>query len=553
MTAPTGRHPSSLVRRGCAASAAAAVVILGSALWASPAAAHPLGNFTVNTYNGLRISADRVAIDLVVDMAEIPTFQARRQIDRDRNGTVDAAESTAHAERACGQARGQVKLEVGGRTVAVKARQATLEFPEGAAGLPTLRLSCEMEGLIAPGAERASVAFANTYMADRVGWREITATGDQMTIVETNVPARSVSDRLRTYPEDLLELPLDQRQARLVVDPGGGESAPAAAERPGSDIGRLDATTRAFTSLVSRQSLTLGFGLLALLVAGFLGGLHALAPGHGKTLMAAYLVAQQGSRRDVAIIGLTVTATHTSGVMVLGVVLSASTTLAPESIYPWLGAASGLLLVGIGASLVVRSLRSDPLVPALIFSDASGAGSVKTKAGAPLVLVAAPSHHAGHDHADHDHADHDHHDHDHHDHDHHDHDHAGQPHRHGLFGHAHAHPSPRVGRGWRSLVPMGLAGGMVPSPSALVVLLGSIALGRAWFGLALVVAYGVGMAATLMAAGLILVKARGAIEARLRDRRSQRWLRLAPYLPVLSASAIVIGGIYLTGRSLTSV
>src|SRR5207244_708695 len=114
----------------------------------------------------------------------------------------------------------------------------------------------------------------------------------------------------------------------------------------------VDRATRAFTSLVSRQHLTVAFGILAVALALVLGAIHALAPGHGKTVMAAYLVGQRGSLRQAALIGLTVTATHTAGVMALGIVLTTSAVIAPERLYPWLGLASGLLLAAIGVSVL---------------------------------------------------------------------------------------------------------------------------------------------------------------------------------------------------------
>jgi len=274
----------------------------------------------------------------------------------------------------------------------------------------------------------------------------------------------------------------------------------------------VDAATRRFTTLVSRQDLSIGFGLLALGLAVLLGAIHAFAPGHGKTMMAAYLVGQRGSLRQAGVIGLTVTVTHTAGVLLLGVILSASTSLAPETLYPWLGLISGLLLAAIGVSLLSRAVRGRPLL-------------------VPAGALAGTDH--GHDHVGQGH----HHDDSDHDHGHGDGHHhaAGHGHDHGPGGHDHRTIE------WRTLVPMGLAGGITPSPSALVVLLGAIALGRAWFGVILVVAYGVGMAATLTAAGLLLVRASGAIEHRMKGRLGS----LAGALPKLTAAAIIAGGLFL--------
>jgi ABC-type nickel/cobalt efflux system permease component RcnA len=495
------------VRRGLAGIALLAAAVL---LPAGAASAHPLGNFTVNTYLGLRIQPDQVVIDMVVDMAEIPAIQARRGIDGDGDGKVSDEEGAAYAARTCPDVAQQVDLTVEGRRTRVRSTSAEVTFPAGTAGLPTLRLTC---GLVADTSELRSerqIEVTSTAFTDRVGWREITAVGDRTTLVSSNVPGTSNSGRLTAYPDDLLSSPPDQRTATVRARPGGPPAPAVPGAVPGARVAQprgLDGATRAFTDLVARQQLSVGFGILALGLAVGLGAIHAFAPGHGKTVMAAYLVGQRGTLRQAAVIGLTVTATHTAGVLVLGVVLSASTSLAPETIYPWLGLASGLLLGAIGASLLFRAVRHRPL------------------------LVSAGGGH-GHGHGDgHSHT---------HSHDHgHSHDHA-----------PHDHQKPVD---WRSLVPLGLAGGMVPSPSAIVVLLGAIALGRAWFGVALVVAYGVGMAVTLTGAGVLLVRARGAIERRLESTRpgSRRLASVAAALPVLTATAIIVAGVFLAFRGVT--
>jgi nickel/cobalt transporter (NicO) family protein len=229
-------------------------------------------------------------------------------------------------------------------------------------------------------------------------------------------------------------------------------------------------------------------------LAAVLGAAHALAPGHGKTVMAAYLVGLRGTLGQAAAIGATVTVTHTAGVLVLGLVLSTTRAVAPERLYPWLGLGSGLLLAAVGAGLFVRALTGR-------------------------------RHHHDHDHGHHHdgHPDHGHPDHGHHD-------------RH--HGHAGARP---LGR--RGLVALGLAGGLVPSPSAVLVLLGGIALGRAWLGVVLVLAYGLGMAATLTGVGLLLARARDEVDRRLRLPAGSLPARLAGLLPAATASVILLVGL----------
>jgi nickel/cobalt transporter (NicO) family protein len=458
---------------------------------AAAASAHPLGNFTVNTYIGLRVEPAGAAIDLVVDMAEVPAVQARRSIDRDGNGTVADDEAEAYAAAACPDAAQRIEVTIEGRRAPVRSTSAGVTFPAGTAGLPTLRLTCTLVAETGELRGERDIELTSSVFTDRVGWREITAVGDRTTLVAANVGAASTSGRLTAYPDDLLSSPPDQRQATVRARPGGPPAPPVAGAVPGARSAEprgLDRATRSFTNLVARQELTLGFGIVALGLAVGLGAIHAFAPGHGKTVMAAYLVGQRGSLRQAAVIGMTVTATHTAGVLLLGLALSVSTSLAPESVYPWLGVSSGLLLAGVGAGMLLRATGRRPqLVP------------------------------AGHRHS-------------------HDHDHA--------HGHAHDHPAVE----WRTLVPLGLAGGLVPSPSAVVVLLGALALGRAWFGVALVIAYGLGMAVTLTAAGLALVRARGAIERRLALPGAGRLSWVLGTLPKVTAACIVAGGLLLAVR-----
>ena len=504
-----------------AVGALAALLVLG----ATPASAHPLGNFTVNTYSGLRVQPDRVVIDLVVDMAEIPTFQARPEVDADGDGAVGEAEASRYATASCGEAATRISVAVGGRAAAVRSLSAGVTFPPGAAGLPTMRLTCALAAATGTIGGDEQIVFRNAYYVERVGWREVTAVGDRATLVSSDVSPRSISDRLTAYPDDLLQSPPDQRSATVRARPGGppapdvaDTALPPAAPRRG-----LDGATRAFTDLVARQHLGVAFGSVAVALSVALGALHALAPGHGKTIMAAYLVAERGTLGQAAVIALTVTLTHTLGVLVLAVVLTGSTQLAPESLYPWLGVVSGLLVTAIGMGLVRRALRArSHQVPRLGTSSPTPA-----KAGGGGHDALALAH--GHAHAEHGPA-------------------AALVHEHGA--HAHAHLAVDGGRvRWRTLVPMGLAGGMVPSPSALVVLLGAIAVGRAWFGVVLVLAYGLGMAATLTGAGLLLVRARGAIERRMARMRTARLAWLTHALPLATATAITAGGLFLAARA----
>jgi ABC-type nickel/cobalt efflux system permease component RcnA len=243
--------------------------------------------------------------------------------------------------------------------------------------------------------------------------------------------------------------------------------------------------------------------------------MHALSPGHGKTVVGAYLVGSRGTPRHAVFLGLTVTITHTAGVLALGLVtLFASHYVVPERLYPWMSVISGLMVIAMGLFTLRQRLRGQP----------------------------AFGHHL-HDH-DHGHS----HDHEHHEHHHH-HDGHGYTHTHGGGTHSHLPPG-TDGRkiSWRTLLALGISGGLIPCPSALVVLLGSIALGRVGFGLALVVAFSLGLAATLTGLGLVFLYAGRFLERRIRPTdRAQTFLRFAP---AVGSVALTLAGIAIIVRAL---
>ena len=496
-------------RRLAARAGVLAAVLLGLLLLpAVAAAAHPLGNFTVNRSGGIRVQPDRVLVDYVVDMAEIPAFQTRQALDTDADGEVGDAEAASWRELQCPRVAARLSAQVDGRPLRFAVAGSRLAFPAGQGGLVTLRLECDLAAPAPAGGGSHTLRYRDGNADGRIGWREVTAAGDRTTLEAADVPARSPSARLTAYPEDLLRSPLDQDRATVRYRSGGpalrgGEAAPAGGRRP---VG-VDRATAAFTALVARQRLTLGFALLAVALAGVLGAAHALAPGHGKTVMAAYLVGMRGSVRQAAVVGATVTATHTAGVLVLGAVLSASQVLAPERVYPWLGLASGLLLAGVGATLLGGALR----------------GARHGHSHAPLGDHGdghGPGGHGAHGHGEKP---------------------GGHPHG---TGHAHLAGSATTGAmRTRSLVALGFAGGLVPSPSAIVVLLGAIALGHAWFGVLLVMAYGAGMAATLTGIGLLLLRARRSVDRRAALRRPGWTVVAGRLLPLATASLIVVAGL----------
>lgn len=564
--------------------------------FAGSASAHPLGNFTINQFSGLHVGRDGIVIDLVTDMAEIPTYQVKGDIDTDGDGTFDDQELATWRSAQCAARADELKVDLDGQAVRPVVDGAiALSFPPGQGGLPTLRLECPLRATVSAGAPQHTLVYEDHNFAGRLGWREIIAVGDGAAIRSSDVGDVDVTNRLTQYPKDVLSSPPNQRSAtvRFEATATAGHVSRPATRVVTTPLPRgIDRLTRSFTDLVAARRLTVAFGLAALGLALLLGSIHALAPGHGKTVMAAYIVGERGTWRHAALIGLSVTATHTAGVVALGVILTTTTVAAPERLYPWFGLMSGLLLAGIGVTLVRRAVRNRrrPLVPADLASLAAlpvvaepirptpfESGDVRTPALVGAATVHEASTHAAsdagrpavHEHHDHDHDHHhdggdghrhrwisfrrdDHHHeghtHEGHTHDGHTHDgDAGVPHYHGGRLHTHQPIDPTLG--WKSLMAVGFAGGLVPNPSALVVLLGAIALGRTWFGLLLVVAYGVGMAVTLTSAGLLLVRARSFLDRFSWSSPTGRVTRFTRFLPLVTSSVIIIAGAFLAANA----
>ena len=470
--------------------AALGVGVAVLALPAQSASAHPLGNLSVNQALALNLYANRVDVAAVIDLAELPTLQER--------AAVAVEGSARYNARICQQLARDLTVRLNGRRLVWTVRPTGFEYQPGSAGLHTTRVTCALSA-DADLAAASTVDVTNGYRADRIGWRELTATGHGVHPVDPPIPARSVTDELRAYPTDLLGSPLDQRSARLRVDPGDGPAAlgPKTHLQRGDPVSRWIASADRTLERLVGDRLTPLVGVLAVALALALGAGHAALPGHGKTVMAAYLAGRHGRPRDALVVGAVVTFTHTGGVLVLGLLLTTAAGLAGEVVLSWLGVASGVLVAALGVAMLLTALHRR-----------------------------APAHDHAHDHR---------HGHDHH----HGHDHRHHTHR----DHHHPHetgPGRRLG-----LVGMGVAGGLVPSPSALVVLLGAIGLGHTAFGVLLVAAYGVGMAGTLTAAGLLLI--------RLRDRwtaRPHRSLtRLAGLIPAGSAALVLCVGLGLAGRA----
>lgn len=510
-----------IVRGGVNFRRASAVALMLAAVvfLIAPALAHPLGNFTINHYSAIETQADGFAVTYVLDLAEIPTFQELGRLDEDG--------MARHLTTRLWEWSRGLRLMAEGGPVPLALRAAQASCLPGAGGLPILRVEEEFwAGLgergasVDAGNRPVRVVYQDTNFPARVGWKEIVVTGRG--VLMSSVPATDRgSNRLRSYPVDLLKSPPDDTVARFSANPAGprrpgtGFTSPpihlelsgcrqtSAAPRVGPTgqpgAARYGAESTAFGALFVRVTGgVLSPRLLAAILVGasVLGAYHAMTPGHGKAMLAAYFVGSRGTPAQAVLLGTVTTLTHTSGVFMLGLAtLAASRYVLPEKLYPWLSILSGAMLAGVGASLFRRRLAA-----------------IK----------------GTHDHA-----------YVHHHHD--NHEHAAAHHHHLLL-----EEPVRA----RDLITLGITGGLLPCPSALVVMLAAISVGQTALGLVLITAFSLGLAAVLVAGGLLMVHGR-AFMARLLAPAwgglvRPGWRRLLgavlPRLPVFSAAAVALLG-----------
>jgi nickel/cobalt exporter len=371
---------------------------------------------------------------------------------------------------------GGVGVTVGGRPVALRVRGlGRLGLRPGQAGLHTTRAEVLLGARVAA---RGAVVVRDETYPGTVGWRAVVVRPGHGTAVGSDVPSADPTRGLRVYPSDVLKSPADRRVARLSVAAGHGTVA-----APDGDDALKGAHARSISDGLSAAFADAAAGrgvLVFLLLAAFgWGALHALSPGHGKAMVAAYLVGTRGSPRHALALGGIVTLAHTIGVFALGgVTLALSAYVVPEDLYPWLNLVSGLLVVSIGTAVLRSRLRRR-------------------------------RHHAhGH--------------------------------------HHHHHPTPDT-LSLRSLLAVGVSGGLLPCPSALVVLLAAISLHRIAFGLVLILAFSAGLALTITGIGLAAVLARGAF------RRVGFDGPLVRLLPAASAAVILAAGLAMTLRAVPKV
>jgi len=474
-----------------------------------PAGAHPLGNFSISHYSALEPGAAEVIVRYVIDMAEIPTFQETQDTTLVAEAGHPSVEPWA-AAKAVALARG-LRLEIGERRLALTVVSHQTIFPPGAGGLPTLKLGVVYRAALPADLDGTrELRYRDENFAERAGWKEIVArAGAGATLVASTAPATDRSRELSDYPTDLLNSPPQDLEARVTFARPAAAIASAPPAAPAAPMALRPNTqasgTNTFADLVARSEPGLGLLALALVTAAVLGAFHALEPGHGKTVVAAYLVGSRGTARHALILGLVVTASHTAGVYLLGgVTFYASRHVVPEQLYPWLSLGSGLTIAVLGFVLFLRRFGG--------VAEHDHAHGHHHHHG-PLGHTHARVGEHDHAHADHDHA-------------HAEHDHAHQP------------------VSLRALVALGISGGIIPCPAALVVLLTALSMHRVGFGLVLIVAFSAGLAAVLVAIGVLMVYA-GRLMTRFRD--DSPWI--SRWLPLTSSAVMTLMGLGIAAQA----
>ena len=516
-----------------------AIVCLGSSTLTF---AHPMGNFSINHYSKITVEKDSVQVHYLIDAAEIPTFQEMQEGEFSTD--LQSLQTREYLSREAVVLKKNLILTIAGNTTQLKTQSMEVIFPPGAGGLPTMKMGfvfvAKFEEPDGARPQPGTLYYRDNNFPTRIGWKEIVAIpGPGVRFVRTSAPAGDRSNELSNYPTDMLNSPPADVEANISFElPVASEAAvgslistqrvassrklepPAAVTQPASSIvpapardsvlvneaplplraNKQSTPKNTFTELMNAKPLSVWFLFLAAGIAAGLGALHALEPGHGKTIVAAYLVGSRGTARHAVLLGVVVTAAHTAGVFLLGgLTLYASQYIVPEQLYPWLGAISGVTVAGLGIFILLQNLTGES--------------------------------------AEHSHAD-------------------GKKHSHWFFSmarksEAQSSVSLKQGRAekhvsLRELLALGVTGGIVPCPAALVVLLSAFSLHRIGFGLFLITSFSLGLALVLVIIGLTMVYTKRFMS------RFQTSSPLLRYLPVLSSSFMVVLGIGIAISAFTS-
>ena len=298
------------------------LMIAGVLLAPRPAPAHPLGNFSISHYTGIRVEQDRIELRYFIDMAEIPTFQEIQE-----SGVVpDVGHPSVgqHLARQAERWKQRLTLEINGRRLPLETMSKDVIFPPGAGGLPTMKFGIVYRARLDSSWLRATnhLRYRDDNFPDRAGWKEIIAVGGAgIALLNSSVPDKDRSGELADYPTDLLNSPPQEIEARVTFtrksplvaahQPAPPRANPTvqtpAAIEPLKLQSNSQTTPRsAFTELIAAKPRGFRIVLMALAVAVALGAFHALEPGHGKTVVAAYLVGSRGTAWHAVLLGLIV-------------------------------------------------------------------------------------------------------------------------------------------------------------------------------------------------------------------------------------------------------
>jgi len=546
-------------------------IALGLALSSTPVAAHPMGNFSVNQYFLVDLRAEEPLIYYLADIAEIPSFTELDLLDTDFDSQVTEKEEKAYLDLRVPELMENLSLQKDDIAVPLKLVNRKLALLEGMGGMMVFNILLTLEPTSDIGGSLVNLELTSKNFEDDSGTRECKVflggqfndlteelgreTLEYQTLVVKDAENNPVYQDFNA--RFLLKLAAIEGATPLAdVEPIAFEwTATARAARNTGEQGIADGLSKAVTAIVEEVAEMKGDGsevvaenvdvprtspaatpveralddiitttrrdaaeeseteanllarisevirskelspplfLLGLAIAAAMGMGHAFSPGHGKTVMAAYLIGERGTSWHALVLGIIVTITHTWSILLLGVVvLYAGETISEEQLQFWTGIASGLIIVGLGVVLFQRRYRT-------------------------YVLAKYGGHAHGHDH-------------------HHHHDHGdGEDHGHTHIVETEDGAPPTYG----SILWLGISGGIVPCPAALIVLLLALKFGRLFYGLWLIVAFSMGLAAVLVAIGIIVVRTAGAVRERTKSRSG---ILLA--LPVFSSALItVLGG-----------
>ena len=565
--------------------------------------AHPMGNFSVSHFSRLQVTGGGVSLRYVLDLAEIPTFELLRTWKIERSASTQDIDE--HAREQAREWLTHLSIVQRGRPLQVKLVSAKATIADGAGNLPILRV--DMQAHIDSDGDSA-LNYEDENYPQRAGWKEIVITaGNGVSLLKVSQSNNDLSQALTHYPPDpTVAPPQDLRaevswksvpkpqaiqQASLPASSATARSeavaTPALTAIPQPHIAPAAVAPSTLTAegaapgtvtrgdflsrLLHQKKLSVSMILLALLAAFGLGAVHALTPGHGKAIVAAYLVGSRGTFKHAVFLGAMVTFTHTIAVFALGLTtLFLFRFIVPEKLTAILGALSGLSIVFIGGLMLYQRIRGRTHSHTHVHTNSEAPSHAHSHTHshhhATDEGLLAPAHSHEHEHAHthtHEHA----HTHTHeHGHEHvhtHEHSHAGghshgsplvhthshdgsggHTHSHGLGTHTHSHVPEQLS--WGGLVALGASGGLVPCESALVLLLGAIALGRVGFGLLLLVSFSLGLALVLMLIGVLVLYARNLLPERSHDERGG-WLY---WLTIASPAVVMAVGLLMTAASL---